>query len=123
MIDKCLAEEGAEQEVSFDDDVCCVCLSRVATVHAYPCGHKISCRLCATMMLKASAEAQEKYFRCIICRSNVHRLRYVRSNPIVVLCKPEAPFALNVLHRGVFNSLRCPITSSRSTMSSSFRPG
>ncbi|VDM64551.1 unnamed protein product [Angiostrongylus costaricensis] len=91
MIDKYQAEEGAEQEVSFDND--------------------------------ASAEAQEKYFRCIICRSNVHRLRYVRSNPIVVLCKPEAPFTLNVLHRGVFNSLRCPITSSRSTMSSSFRLG
>ncbi|KAE9415305.1 hypothetical protein Angca_000026 [Angiostrongylus cantonensis] len=123
MIDKYLAEEGAEQEISFDDDVCCVCLSRVASVHAYPCGHRISCRLCATIMLKASVKAQEKYFRCIICRSKVYRLRYIRSNPIVAVCKPEAPFALTVLHRGVFNSLRCPITSSRSTMSSSFRPG
>ncbi|VDL81241.1 unnamed protein product [Nippostrongylus brasiliensis] len=52
MVDKCLAEDTDEQEPSCADDTCCVCLSRVATVHAYPCGHKISCRLCATIMLK-----------------------------------------------------------------------
>lgn len=53
MVDKCLAEDSEEQEPSCsDDDACCVCLSRVATVRAYPCGHKISCRLCATLMLK-----------------------------------------------------------------------
>ncbi|KAK6012774.1 zinc finger, C3HC4 type, partial [Ostertagia ostertagi] len=81
MVDKCLAEENDEQEPSCSDDTCCVCMSRVATVHAYPCGHKISCRLCATMMLKTSAKAQEKHFRCIMCRSNVYRLRYVRQDP------------------------------------------
>ncbi|KAJ1346369.1 hypothetical protein KIN20_001135 [Parelaphostrongylus tenuis] len=88
MIDKYLANDGGEQEAAIGDDVCCVCLSRVATVHAYPCGHTISCRLCATMMLKASAKAKEEHFRCIICRSNVHRLRHVRSNPGFVL-KPH----------------------------------
>ncbi|KIH65612.1 zinc finger, C3HC4 type [Ancylostoma duodenale] len=87
MVDKCVAEDGDEQEASCSDDACCVCLSRVATVHAYPCGHKISCRLCATMMLKASAKAQEKHFRCIMCRANVYRLRYVRPDPVVIVCK------------------------------------
>ncbi|VDO67624.1 unnamed protein product [Haemonchus placei] len=55
MVDKCMAEQNDEQEPSCSDDTCCVCMSRVATVHAYPCGHKISCRLCATMMLKPEA--------------------------------------------------------------------
>ncbi|XGW17803.1 hypothetical protein V3C99_002417 [Haemonchus contortus] len=95
MVDKCMAEQNDEQEPSCSDDTCCVCMSRVATVHAYPCGHKISCRLCATMMLKTSAKAQEKHFRCIMCRSNVYRLRYVRQDPVVILCKPEAPFMLH----------------------------
>ncbi|KAJ1346360.1 hypothetical protein KIN20_001124 [Parelaphostrongylus tenuis] len=59
MIDKYLARDGDEQNVSFGDDVCYVCLSRVATVHAYPCGHKISCRLCAIMMLKRATSAAD----------------------------------------------------------------
>ncbi|CAJ0597433.1 unnamed protein product [Cylicocyclus nassatus] len=105
MVDKCAAEDSDEQEASCSDDACCVCLSRVATVHAYPCGHKISCRLCASMMLKASAKAQEKHFRCIMCRSNVYRLRYVRPDPVIVLCKPEAPFALRSAHPGEMSSL------------------
>ncbi|KHJ95926.1 zinc finger, C3HC4 type [Oesophagostomum dentatum] len=115
MVDKCVAEDSDEQEASCSDDACCVCLSRVATVHAYPCGHKISCRLCATMMLKASAKAQEKHFRCIICRSNVYRLRYVRPDPVVVLCKPDAPYALQWMHPceiGSFGSTRSRSTDS-----------
>ncbi|VDP35269.1 unnamed protein product [Heligmosomoides polygyrus] len=116
MVDKCLAEDSEEQEPSCsDDDACCVCLSRVATVRAYPCGHKISCRLCATLMLKASAKAQEKQFRCIMCRSNVYRLRYVRQDPIVILCKPEAPFSLHYAHQGEHNSCRSMVSSSRSS--------
>ncbi|EYC28175.1 hypothetical protein Y032_0008g373 [Ancylostoma ceylanicum] len=63
MVDKCVAEDGDEQEASCSDDACCVCLSRVATVHAYPCGHKISCRLCATMMLKVNIPLNSIYMR------------------------------------------------------------
>ncbi|WKX98304.1 hypothetical protein Q1695_013745 [Nippostrongylus brasiliensis] len=114
MVDKCLAEDSDEQEPSCADDTCCVCLSRVATVHAYPCGHKISCRLCATIMLKASAKAQEKQFRCIMCRSNVYRLRYVRQDPVVILCKPEAPFSLHYAHQSEYGSCRSTVSSSGS---------
>uniref|UniRef100_A0A1I7X7G1 RING-type domain-containing protein n=1 Tax=Heterorhabditis bacteriophora TaxID=37862 RepID=A0A1I7X7G1_HETBA len=50
MMDKCEAE--VDMDASCSDDACCVCLSRTATVRAYPCGHMVSCRLCATIMLK-----------------------------------------------------------------------
>ncbi|ETN85073.1 zinc finger, C3HC4 type [Necator americanus] len=122
MVDKCVAEDSDEQEASCSDDACCVCLSRIATVHAYPCGHKISCRLCATMMLKASAKAQEKHFRCIMCRSNVYRLRYVRPEPVVILCKPEAPFALRCAHPSEISSYSRS-RSSESHIPSSSCPG
>ncbi|RCN37843.1 zinc finger, C3HC4 type [Ancylostoma caninum] len=119
MVDKCVAEDGDEQEASCSDDACCVCLSRVATVHAYPCGHKISCRLCATMMLKASAKAQEKHFRCIMCRANVYRLRYVRPDPVVIVCKPEAPFALHCPHPSEIGSYSRSRSSGSPTPSTS----
>ncbi|KAL6726860.1 hypothetical protein Aduo_008789 [Ancylostoma duodenale] len=83
MVDKCVAEDGDEQEASCSDDACCVCLSRVATVHAYPCGHKISCRLCATMMLKVN-----------IPFNLFHMMRL----PFDFLCRSGIKWCRNCLH-------------------------
>ncbi|KAJ1346361.1 hypothetical protein KIN20_001125 [Parelaphostrongylus tenuis] len=65
------------------------------------------------------------HFRCIICRADVHRLRHIRSNPIMISCKAEAPFAVNFLRYGGIVSMRSQLTSSgltKSSPSSSHQP-
>lgn len=52
--------EVAEEE----DNSCVTCLDRPSTVTLWPCSHKVTCGVCANMVMDAKQE-------CPLCRTSV----------------------------------------------------
>lgn len=52
--------EGAEE----DEDACVICLDQPSTVTFQPCGHNVTCAVCAMMVTHAEQP-------CPVCRSPV----------------------------------------------------
>uniref|UniRef100_A0A0N4ZP05 RING-type domain-containing protein n=1 Tax=Parastrongyloides trichosuri TaxID=131310 RepID=A0A0N4ZP05_PARTI len=76
MIQKIL-KKGYEPETEYPskfDTVCVVCYEARASVRCFPCGHRVSCRRCASVHvnnLLHPTEDEESILKCFVCREEV----------------------------------------------------
>ncbi|XP_077979271.1 uncharacterized protein LOC144434643 [Glandiceps talaboti] len=77
-----LERYDAEKSTS-EDDECVVCINAKATMHTYPCGHKVVCRKCFVKTIQVAVSQRLLPLRCVICRSKIVRLKQTVSLPIL----------------------------------------
>ncbi|XP_006824104.1 uncharacterized protein LOC100374953 [Saccoglossus kowalevskii] len=66
-----------------DDDECVVCISAKATMHTYPCGHKVVCRKCFVKTIQVAVTQKMLPLRCVICRSRILKLKQSVGLPVL----------------------------------------
>ncbi|XP_070565953.1 uncharacterized protein [Ptychodera flava] len=58
-----------------EDDECVVCINAKATMHTFPCGHKVVCRKCFVKTIQVAVSQRLLPLRCVICRSKILKLK------------------------------------------------
>ncbi|XP_054166108.1 uncharacterized protein LOC128963619 [Oppia nitens] len=70
-----LEDETDQQLATSPDEECVICISSVATMQTYPCGHRVVCRKCFVKTIQMVVSQRMLPLRCVICRSKILRLK------------------------------------------------